>query len=312
MTTKKMTYEDLERRVGQLENEIAKLEQSKSVLIKSEKKYHEFIKRTGSIIIQIDTRGKITFVNEFALDFFGFTRSEIVGKPVVGTIIPETDSAGRDLSDLIQKIILHPERYVAHENENQLKDGGRVWIAWTNTLLYDGEKLEIIAIGNDITNRKRMEDSLRDREVQLHVSAQHLEQVNRALKAMLDHREVEKRSIEETMLVNLKKLVFPYLDKMKTCNLDNKGKTYLDIIKSNLEDLISPLSKTLFSKYQEFTPAEIHVADHIRQGKTSKQISSEMNVSPNSVSFHRYNIRRKLGLLNKKINLTTYFQSLAN
>jgi PAS domain S-box-containing protein len=308
----KLTYEKLEKRVEQLERKVIELKQSKNALIESGKKYREFLKKTGSIILRIDTRGSITFVNEFALDFFGFTRSEIIGKPVIGTIVPKTDSAGLDLSYLFQKVIRHPERYVTHENENQLKTGERVWIAWSNTPLRIENRVEMISIGHDITYRKRMEETLRIRELELHENAQLLEETNRALKAMLDHREVEKRSIEETMLINLKKLVFPYLDKMETSKLDNKGKTYLDIIRSNLEDLVSPLSKKLFSKYLEFTPTEIHVADYIRQGKTSKQISNEMNVSTSSVSFHRYNIRRKLGLLNKKINLTTYFNSLAN
>jgi PAS domain S-box-containing protein len=310
--TGKLPYEKLEKRVGQLEKKIVELKRSKNAVFESEKRYREFVKNTGSIILRIDPRGDITFLNQFALGFFGFRRSEIIGKPAVGTIVPKTDSAGRDLSELIQQIIQHPEKYVTHENENQLKTGERVWISWSNTPIRIGNTIEIISIGHDITYRKRMEETLRIRELQLHENAQHLAEVNRALKAMLDHREVEKRSIEEAMLVNLKKLVFPYLEKMETCNLDSKGKTYLDIIRSNLEDLISPLSKKLFSKYLEFTPAEIHVADYIRQGKTSKQISNEMNVSTSSVSFHRYNIRRKLGLLNKNINLTTYFNSLAN
>jgi len=306
-----LTYEKLEKRAGQLEKKIVELKKSNNALVESRKKYRKFVNNAGSIIIRIDIRGDITFVNNFALGFFGFTRSEVIGKPVVGTIVPKTDSAGRDLSELIQKIIRYPDRYISHENENQLKKGERVWIAWSNTLIRDENTVEIICIGNNITSRKRMEDILRNREVQLHQNAKHLEEVNEALKAMLDHREVEKRSIEETMLANFKKLVFPYLDKMESCNLNDKGKTYLDIIRSNLDDLISPLSKKLFAKYLEFTPAEVHVADHIRQGKTSKQIATEMTVSTSSVSFHRYNIRRKLGLLNKNINLITYLKSIA-
>ncbi len=308
--TRKLTYKALKKRVSQLEDEVTELKRSEDALIQSDKIYRQFIKKTGSIILRINTQGEITFINEFALDYFGFTRSEIIGKSVVGTIIPETDSAGRDLTDLIRQIILNPERYVNHENENKLKSGERVWIAWSNTPLRFGDSVEIISVGNDITERKRIEDTLRNRELQLHENTQHLEAVNSALKALLDQREVEKRSIEETMLLNLKKLVFPYLDNLESCNLNKKGKTYLNIIRSNLEDLISPISKSLFAKYLDFTPAEIHVADYIRQGKTSKQISNEMNVSTSSVSFHRYNIRRKLGLLNRQINLTTYFKSL--
>jgi len=173
-----------------------------------------------------------------------------------------------------------------------------------------GQPRYFIGVLEDITDRKRIEDSLRIRESQLGEKTRHLEEVNQALKAMLDYREVEKRSIEESMLLNLKKLVFPYLENLQNCRLDNQAATYLSIIRSNLKDLFSPLSKTLFAKYLDFTPTEINVADQIRQGKSSKQISEVMNVSVSSIAFHRNNIRKKLGLSKKHINLKTYLNSL--
>jgi DNA-binding CsgD family transcriptional regulator len=73
--------------------------------------------------------------------------------------------------------------------------------------------------------------------------------------------------------------------------------------------VISPLANTLSSKYFELTPSEIQTADLIKEGKTSKDIASMLNISPKAVSFHRGNLRKKLGLSNKKINLRTYLQS---
>jgi len=139
--------------------------------------------------------------------------------------------------------------------------------------------------------------------------AQSLEEVNTALKVLLEQREKEKTELKEELLVNIKKLIFPYIEKLETRRLDEDAKTYINIVKSNLKDLISPLVNTLSSKYFELTPSEIQIADLIKEGKTSKDIASMLNISPKAVSFHRGNLRKKLGLLNKKINLRTYLQS---
>ena len=96
---------------------------------------------------------------------------------------------------------------------------------------------------------------------------------------------------------------------MEKSRLGDKNATYLGIIKSNLKDIISPFSNSLSSKYLSLTPSEIQIADLIKQGKTSKEIALILNVSPKAVSFHRGNIRKKLGLLKEKINLRSYLQS---
>ena len=111
------------------------------------------------------------------------------------------------------------------------------------------------------------------------------------------------------LLINIKKLIFPYIEKLQNKGQDEDSQVYVNIIKSNLEDLISPLASTLSSKYFALTPTEIQVTDLIKQGKTSKEIAAMLNVSPKAVSFHRGNIRKKLGLLNKKINLKSYLHS---
>ena len=90
---------------------------------------------------------------------------------------------------------------------------------------------------------------------------------------------------------------------------DAENQTYLNIIKSNLNDLISPLANRLSSNYLALTPTELQITDFIKHGKTSKEIAAMLHVSAKAVSFHRGNIRKKLDLTNKKINLQTYLQS---
>jgi two-component system, cell cycle sensor histidine kinase and response regulator CckA len=135
-------------------------------LRESEHKYRELVENANSIILRMDIVGKITFFNEYALRFFGFSHDEVIGRNVVGTIVPLTDSSGKDLARMILDIGVHPEKYAANENENICKDGTRVWVSWTNKPILDdkGRYLEILCIGNDITYRKRADELLQKSE----------------------------------------------------------------------------------------------------------------------------------------------------
>jgi len=129
----------------------------------SKASYRDLVEKANSIILRMDTRGIVTFMNEFAERFFLYTKEEIVGRNVVGTIVPDTDSAGRKLAAMIRGIGRKPDRYVKNENENMRRTGERVWIAWTNRPMLDetGKPVEILCIGTDITEHKRMEEALR-------------------------------------------------------------------------------------------------------------------------------------------------------
>lgn len=132
----------------------------------SEQKYRELVEESNSIILRMDVTGKVTFFNEFAQRFFGYSEDEIVGKNVVGTIVPHYESTGRNLHSMIQQIGLNPQLYATNVNENMRRTGERVWIAWINKPLFDktGIVTEILCVGNDITERKRTEDLLRQSE----------------------------------------------------------------------------------------------------------------------------------------------------
>lgn len=128
-----------------------------------EQNYRELVENANSIILRMDAQGNITFFNEFAQKFFGYTEQEILGRNVVGAIVPETESSGRNLTKMIRDILEYPERYVRNENEGMLRNGKRVWILWTSKALTDDRGMiqGFLWIGNDITDRKNAEDALR-------------------------------------------------------------------------------------------------------------------------------------------------------
>jgi len=132
-------------------------------LRQSEAKYRELVENAESIIIRVDADGVIRFVNEYGLDFFGYSEEELIGEHI-GIIVPDTDSYGRDQSGLVADILQSPTEFAANECENVTKDGRRAWISWSNRSIRDASDgtVGIMAVGVDRTAQKRAEEELRE------------------------------------------------------------------------------------------------------------------------------------------------------
>jgi PAS domain S-box-containing protein len=135
----------------------------------SERKYRELVQYANSIILRWTRDGRVVFLNDFGQRFFGYTEAEICGRHVVGTIVPQSESGGRDLPSLMEEICADPTAFEQNVNENMRRNGERVWIAWTNRLVLDdrGEVTEVLSIGTDVTERKRAEEAVRELNVSL-------------------------------------------------------------------------------------------------------------------------------------------------
>ncbi len=128
--------------------------------------YRELVQTANTIVLRWDLQGRITFLNRFGLEFFGYALDELIGRSVIGTIVPETDSTGRDLVQMIDEVSGSPDRFLHNENENICRSGERVWVTWRNRALRNeaGEIRELLSIGIDTTDRKRAEEALRNSE----------------------------------------------------------------------------------------------------------------------------------------------------
>jgi DNA-binding CsgD family transcriptional regulator len=167
--------------------------------------------------------------------------------------------------------------------------------------LSNGEQL-MTGVCTDITEQQLSEKSLADK-------TKKLEERNIALNVLLENRDEDKKRTTEMLLKNFENLVFPYYEKIRDCRNKDDMLTYLDIIIKNTHESLEQIEKSAVSIYRTFTPMEIQVSDLIKTGKTSKEIAGFLNIGTRSVFFHRNNIRKKLGIHQKKTNLRSILLS---
>ena len=136
-----------------------------------------------------------------------------------------------------------------------------------------------------------------------------LEEKNNTLKVLLNQRGDEETKNKENIMANVEKLIKPCLKRLKSGPLTGNQQIELNILESNLNEIISPLINKLSSSYLKLTPTEIQVANFIKHGASSKEIAKSLKLSQRTVDTHRYNIRKKLGIKGKGVNLRTFLLS---
>ncbi|MEN8246389.1 MAG: response regulator [Thermodesulfobacteriota bacterium] len=154
-----------------------------------------------------------------------------------------------------------------------------------------------------------LEQRVEERTQELRLKSESLEEMNTALKVLLKKREEDKNELEEKVIYNIKEMVQPFMEKLGRTHLDKRQRTFLEILESNLDDIVSPFAKKLSTRYLNLTPSEIQIADLVKHGKTTKEIAELLSLSTRTIESHRDSIRKKLGIKNQKANLRTHLMS---
>lgn len=106
-----------------------------------------------------DEEGRITRINPFGLELFGYSEEEILNKKWLDVLIP-VENKSIMINDF--KRISEGQQLRNHESQFLTKDNKRLDIIWNNSLLrYHNRPFEVLSIGTDITERKSLEKKLR-------------------------------------------------------------------------------------------------------------------------------------------------------
>jgi PAS domain S-box-containing protein len=307
-------------------HDISNRKQAEEALIKSEEKYHRLYKlvrlmadNIPDLIWAKDMDGRYMFVNQAMCDKLIMCDSP---DKAVGTtdmfIAEEERNAGYEntFGELcVNSDAIIQERKVPCRilEEGFVRNKYLVLDVQKAPFLDENkEMIGTVGCGRDVTNEKKVEKALKEREIELERKNLRLKELNSALKVLLEKRDGDKKALEEKVLMNIKNLIIPYIAKLKKATLNDRQEVFVEIIQSNIEDILSPFSHKLSYRYLNFTPTELQVAGLVKQGLRTKEIADLLNTSPETVAGHRKSMRKKLNLKDKKSNLRTHLLALDN
>lgn len=248
--------------------------------------------------------------NRAGEDLLGYTKDELMGKNDYDFFPKEQADffTAKDYAVLGEKLAVD----IPEESIQTRYKGNRILHTKKVPILdAEGKPKYLLGIAEDITQRKQAEEKLKIKEKELLAKTINLEEVNIALKVLLEHREKDKDEMQDNIMMNIKQLIEPFVDKLKICASGPQEAAYLEALTSALHSIVSPFAKRLASKTFNFTPREVEISNFIRDGKSTKEVADILNLSIRAVEFHRDNIRKKLGLNKTSTNLRTYLLSLS-
>jgi PAS domain S-box-containing protein len=282
--------------------DITEQKKMEAALKESEAKYRHIFENAMEGIFQTSIDGEIMSANPSFASLFGYRSPEDIIKTIkdIRYEIYADEGHRNELRRLLDK-----QGFVRNfEVQCRRKDGHKIWISLNIRVVRDSDNKILFYEGTlvDITERKKVKEDLQNK-------SRSLEETNAALRVLLKQRDEDKTDLEAKVLHNIKELVLPYVDKLRA-GQPGKDTVIVDIIEGNLNEILSPFIKSMAARYANFTPKEIQIADLMKKGKTTKEISQIFNLSPRTIDIHRYHIRRKLNINKKKVNLQSYLLTI--
>lgn len=291
--------------------DITNLKTTEIQLRKSEQKFKLLVEDAPFGLLILDEKRRIEYFNPKFRHLFGYTAEELPDLDSWLIRAYPDNAYRRRVTEIWKKIFqreygadVYPEQ---HMFTVQCKNGREKVIKFDHVYLRNNKYLVSY---EDVTAQTLAEKALKENEKTLEIKNNELKEMNNALRVLLQRIEKDKSELEEKILMNIKDLVMPYFESLEGTRLSSHQQSFIDIIKSNLNEIISPFSRKLSASHLYLTPKEIRVANLVKENKETKEISELLNISISAVQFHRHNIRKKLGLVDKKINLHSFLQSL--
>jgi PAS domain S-box-containing protein len=278
-------------------------------LRESEEKYRTIIENIEDGYYEVNLAGDFTFFNRALEQITGYSRNELMG--MNNRIIMDEYNASR-VYEVFHNVYQTGMATKAVDWELKTKDGSSRFIEVSVTLKRDlnSNPIGFMGIARDITERREHMEALVAREKELQIKTKDLQDLNTALKVLLERRERDKADLEQTVISNINDIVMPYLERAKRKASDKQVIDYLSILEHNINEITSSFFHKLTTKYANLTATEVEVANLVKHGKTIKDIADMLNISGKTVEVHRMNIRKKMGIANTKTSLRTHLLSL--
>lgn len=243
----------------------------------------------------LDGNAVVVDASQSALDFLQVERDALVGRPGI-EILPASLIESTKNQGLLK--VKGQEALGAMEVEVTIA-GSQKWLLATVFPFFAGDEQMAFVLGVDTTERKRAAEALAHSEASLREKKESLERHNVALRVLIDQRRSDFEERRRLLTDNMEQLVFPILDRLAVAFAGREEVILLDVVRQTLNDIANPLLESRDSALahsQGLSRREYEILQLVRAGRTTREIAHALYISPPTVTFHRGNIRRKLGI----------------
>jgi PAS domain S-box-containing protein len=288
-----------------LVRDITERKQMEEAIKASEEKYRSLAENAMDAIYLISTRNGFEYINPAFERIFGYKAGEIYNKDFrfLDLVYP----ADRKLIEQRKEAREKGEKLPLVYGFRVITKEGDMKHVEVNTIVLPGKENNVLGILRDVTEKKKIEIRLEESERELRKQKSALEQKNVALREVIAQVELEKRKMKDDIEANFSIVLNPILEKFKNLKVI---KPYVNLLQHYIEGLTSSYGILIKKKGVSLTSREMEICNLIKGGLSSKEISKLLNISYRTIEKHRDNIRHKLGISNKKINLTTFLREL--
>jgi PAS domain S-box-containing protein len=305
--------------------DITNLRETEEALRRSEESYRNLIENVSDGVYKLNAKGYFTFINPISMQRMGVSEKDYQSCHYLDFVIPEHhEKVGGQFERVMKGQETQPYELQYRNREGQL----RTVEVKSKPIFKNRKVVGLLGISRDISIRKQAEEmilnaknrleqmvetrtkELEDKTEQLGLRTRNLEEMNTALNVLLNKIENDKKELENNIRANLQESLFPHLENLKNSNLGEAQRACVTVMEETVNTIATPFIKNLRLKHSNLSSKEIQVSSLIKEGRTTKEIATILNVSVKDVEFHRYNIRKKLNLTRKKTSLSAYLSQL--
>lgn len=263
----------------------------------------------ADMVWEIDNRFVFVYVSPKTEVMMGYRLDELVDKTPFDFMMG--DEAEKNKQHLLP-IFSNRTAFSSVEFVLVKKDGEEIVVEMSGVPVFDnkGSFLGYRGVQRDVMHHKRLEAANRDAVMKIETKNILLQELKAALNVVLRQRDDAVDEMKLTILNNLKLFVIPHLDSIERSVTTERIKPLINLTKRNLAQITTQFFRRTNSLNGLLSPMETQIAAMVKEGMSTKEIADILNVSVRTISSHRYNIRKKFQINDKKASLPAFLLSL--